>query len=287
LVIAISIAGLVFGQKAAQGEIVNQVTALTGPSGAQAIQDMLAHAKSPTAGTIATIIGFVVLLFSASGVFTQLRKALNLIWEVKPPQKSSWWMMIRDEFFSFGMVVGVGFLLLVSLVASAAFSALGHFIGGYLPAVLQAFNAVISIGVFTVLFALMYRVVPQQRLPFRRLWVGSCATAILFTLGKYLLGLYIGKASVGSAYGAAGSLVVLFVWVYYSAQLFLFGAEFTRLYACDGGVPASVDTPRDEVPQPGLHGRARKQEVAPKPAPRKWDHEKEIPQPGLRGWSRR
>lgn len=276
LVIAISIAGLVFGHKAAQGEIVTQVTSVIGSSAAQAIQDMLAHAKSPKAGVIATIVGFVVLFFSASGVFTELRKALNRIWEVKVPQSSSWWAMLRDEVFSFAMIVGIGFLLLVSLLASAFLAGLGHFIGGLLPGALQGLNGVISLAVITCLFAVIYRVVPQQTLPWRGLWVGSFMTAVLFTLGKYLLGVYLGKASVGSAYGAAGSLVVLFVWVYYSSQLFLFGAEFTRLYACDRGLkclnvdPQDVTTHSDAdhrehadfepVPQPGLRGRHKSPE---------------------------
>lgn len=237
LVIAISIAGLVFGQKAVQGDIVYQVSNLVGPSGADAIQSMLAHARSPKAGVIATIIGFIVLFVSAAGVFTELRTALNRIWDIKAPQGSSWWTMIRNEFFSFTMIVGIGFLLLVSLLISAALTGIGKFVGAYLPVGLfQVANGIISLAVITLLFAVIYRVVPQRTLPWRGLWIGSFVTALLFTAGKYLLGLYLGKASVGSAYGAAGSLVVLFVWVYYSAQLFLFGAEFTRIYACETGV---------------------------------------------------
>src|SRR5581483_4758444 len=228
LVIAISIAGLVFGAEAVRGEIVNQVTGLVGPSGADAIQTMLAHAHSPKAGVIATIIGFIVLFFSAAGVFGELRLALNRIWEIPPPKNASWWSMAKAEFFSFTMIVGIGFLLLVSLLVSTVLAALGKFASGYLPVgVMQVGNAILSLVVITLLFAVIYRVVPDRTLPWRGLWVGSFCTAVLFTLGKYALGLYLGKASIGSTYGAAGSLVVLFVWVYYSSQLFLLGAEFT------------------------------------------------------------
>lgn len=259
LVIAISIAGLVFGEKAARGEIVNQVNSLVGPAGGDAIQTMLSHARSPQTGILAGAIGFIVLLFGASGVFTQLRKALNRIWEVQQPKTSGWWSMIRDEFFSFSMVAGIGFLLLVSLIASTVFAALGKVVGGYLPTgIFEGVNFVVSLVAITFLFAVIYRVVPNQTLPWRGLWVGSFMTAVLFTLGKFLLGLYLGKASVGSPYGAAGSLIVLFVWVYYSAQLFLFGAEFTRLYACESGVQClNVEKQEGEAEkhEPELAGR--------------------------------
>ncbi len=255
LVIAISIAGLVFGEKAARDQIGAQLNGLVGSAGGDAIQTMLANAHSPKAGIIATIIGFVVLLFSASGVFTELRKALNRIWDVDTSRNSSWWGMMRDEFFSFAMVVGIGFLLLVSLIASTFLVALGKFVGGYLPVGLfQAANVVISLIVITLLFAVIYRFVPQRRLPWRSLWAGSFATAVLFTLGKSLLGLYLGKASFGSAYGAAGSLIVLFVWVYYSSQLFLLGAEFTRVYAGEfGDVRGGAKADREPDREPDLN----------------------------------
>lgn len=254
LVIAISIAGLVFGHKAAQGEIVSQVTSLVGPSGADAIQTMLAHARSPKAGIIATIIGFIVLFFSAGGVFTELRLALNRIWDVRNDTSSGLWGMMKNEFFSFAMIVGMGFLLLVSLIISTVLAAIGKFVGGYMPVGLfRGANWIFSLIVITLVFAAIYRVVPERTLPWRGLWIGSFATAVLFTLGKFLLGLYLGKASIGSAYGAAGSLVVLFVWVYYSAQIFLLGAEFTRLYACETGV-ACLNVKKvpgeDTAPQP-------------------------------------
>lgn len=233
LLIAVSIAGVFLGHDAASGAILNQLGELTGNAGADALKTMLAHAQSPETGAIAGSISFVVLLFSASGVFTQLRTALNRIWEVQPQGSSGIWNYIREQFFSYVMVIGIGFLLLVSMIISAGLTAAGKFVGNYVPTgLLQAANIVISLIVITVLFAIMYRVVPERTLPWRRLWVGSFATAALFTIGKYLLALYIGHAGVGSAYGEAGSLVVLLVWVYYSSCLFLLGAEFTRLYAC-------------------------------------------------------
>ena len=244
LVVAVSIAGIVFGRKAVQGQLIEQMRSLVG-SGADAIQTMLAHAQSPSSGIIASIIGFVVLLFGASGVFTQLRKALNRIWEVKPKETSGWLGIVTSQFFSFTMVIGIGFLLLVSLGVTSFLTALGKFAGHYLPVGLfHIGNILISLAVVTLLFALIFRFVPEQTLPWRRLWPGSFATAILFTIGKYLLGLYLGRASVTSAYGAAGSLVVLLIWVYYSAQLFLLGAEFTRIYACRiAGICLNVASP--------------------------------------------
>lgn len=233
LVVAVGIAGLLFRKEEVQTRILDQATALMGREGAEAFRAMLSHAQSPTAGVIASVIGIVVLLFGASGVFSELRKSLNRIWDVGPDQSSGWRGMLKEQLFSFAMVVGIGFLLLVSLLASTAIAAVGKFVGNYVPAALvQTVNSLVSLIGITVLFALIYRFVPQQTLPWRRLWPGSLATALLFTVGKDLLGLYLGKASVGSAYGAAGSLVVIFVWVYYSSQLFLFGAEFTRVFAC-------------------------------------------------------
>ncbi len=166
-------------------------------------------------------------------MFSALRKALNRIWDVREPQNAGWMRMLRQQFFSFSMVVGIGFLLLVSLLVTAFLTGLDKFASNYLPTtLLQSANSILSLAVITFLFALIYRFVPEQTLPWRRLWPGSFATAVLFTIGKYLLGMYLGRASVTSPYGAAGSLVVLFIWVYYSAQLFLFGAEFTRIFAC-------------------------------------------------------
>ena len=246
LVIAVSIAGLVFRKQAIQGQIVSAMKDVVG-SGANAIQTMLTNAQSPSAGIIASIIGFGVLIWGASGVFTQLRKALNQIWDVRVPESGGWFGMIRQQFFSFVMVVGIGFLLLVSLALTAFLAAVGKFIDRYVPmALVHVTNGVVSVGVVTVVFALVFRFVPEQTLPWRRLWPGAFGTAILFTIGKLLLGFYLGRASVSSPYGAAGSLVVLLTWVYYASQLFLFGAEFTRIYACHtAGVCLNVAPPEE------------------------------------------
>ncbi len=233
LVIAVAIAGVAFRKETVQAQIIAQVTALIGPDGAQAFKAMLLSAQSPRTGVVASVAGVILLLFGASGVFAQLRKALNRMWDVDTSSTSSFAATIKEQILSFAMVVGVGFLLLVSLMATAVIGALGKFATTYIPTpAIQIINSLITLIGITLLFAVIYRFVPQQRLPWSRLWPGSFATAILFTIGKDLIGLYLGKASVGSAYGAAGSLVVLLVWIYYCSQLFLFGAEFTRIFAC-------------------------------------------------------
>ena len=235
LVIAVAIAGLAFGKKAVEGLIVYQIGDLVGVAGAQAIQSILANAKSPSQGIIATALGFLTLLVGASGVFNELRNALNKIWDVKT-SSSGLRGMLKEQFRSFGLVLGIGFLLLVSLIVSAVLSGVSKFISAYVPvSLLWMSDIVISLVVIAILFALMYRVVPDTRILWSDVWMGAAATAIFFTLGKYLIGVYLGRASVGSAYGAAGSLVVVLVWVYYSAQVLLFGAEFTHVYALRKG----------------------------------------------------
>jgi membrane protein len=248
LTIAVAIAGLALGKQAVQNQIVGQVRTLVGPSGASALRQMLGHTTSLEANSAAIAIGLVVLLVSASGVFNELRTALNIIWGVQPKQ-SGWREMVKEEFSSFAMVVGIGFLLLVSLVASTALAAFSQVLGARPPSPLaHGLNAIVSIVVITLLFAVIYRVVPDETLPWRRLWPGSFATAVLFIGGKFLLALYLTRAGVGSVYGAAGSLVVLLVWLYYSAQIFLFGAEFTRVYARDReGVCLNIG-PLDSAP---------------------------------------
>jgi membrane protein len=257
LTIVVAIAGLAFHKETLQNRIVSQVSMLMGPSGASAFREMLVHTKSLEANSAAIAIGLLVLLVSASGVFSELRTALNIIWDVKTKQ-SGWRELVKEKFFSFAMVLGIGFLLLVSLVASTALAGFSKVIGARPPSPFaHGLNAIVSIVVITLLFAVIYRVVPEQTLPWRRLWPGSFATAVLFTGGKFLLALYLTRAGVGSVYGAAGSLVVLLVWLYYSAQIFLFGAEFTRVYACDReGVCLNIKSPdptpaeRDKKPLP-------------------------------------
>lgn len=258
LVIVISIAGLAFGEEAARGEIVGQIGGLVGTQGAEAVQGILESARDPSSGIIATVIGVVVLLFGASGVFGELQAALNTIWEVKPRPGRGIKGLLKDRFLSFTMVVGVGFLLLVSLVIGAAITAVGSRLGFDEAAILwQAVLFVVSFAVSTLLFALIFKVVPDVRIAWRDVLPGAIATAALFTIGRYLIGLYLGRASVASSYGAAGSLVAVLVWVYYSAQILFLGAELTQAYAARKGVRITPD--RDAVPadDPSLAAAAK------------------------------
>jgi membrane protein len=233
VLIVIGVAGLVFGSEAARQALLTQVQQLVGSEGAEMIGTMIASAQRPATGVIGTVSGVVMLLLGASGVFTELHDSLNKIWEVNNKPSQGFWSVIRERFVSFGMVLGIGFLLLVSLLLSAGLSAVGGLLQTLpVPAfVLQGANQLLSVLVVALLFAAIYRFLPSEQLPWNDLWVGSVGTAILFVIGKFAVGAYLGRASVGSAYGAAGSLVVLLVWIYYAAQLFFVGAEFTRAYA--------------------------------------------------------
>ena len=234
LVIVIGIAGLIFGDKAAEGAIVEQISGLVGEQSAEAIQTMLANARTPSTGGLATVFGIVTLLIGASGLFGQLQDALNTIWGVEPKPGRGVLGMIKDRFVSFVALLGTAFLLLVSLVVSAGLAAAGSAFKALLPApetVLHLLNASVSFAVIIGLFAMMFKVLPDVKIAWRDVWLGAAVTALLFAVGKYAIALYLGKSDVGSAYGAAGSLVIILVWVYYSAQILLFGAEFTAVYA--------------------------------------------------------
>ena len=243
LLIAISIAGMVFGREAAQGQIFGQLHGVLGPQAAQAVQEMVKGAAKPKSGTMATVIGIVTLLFGAAGVFGQLKEALNTIWNVEPARAGGFMKMLKDRFLSFAMVLGTGFLLLVSLVIDAGVAAAGHFVGSRLPggeALWQVVQLIVSLGIVALLFALIFRFLPDVHPAWRDVWFGAIFTAVLFVAGKFALGLYLGKSAVGSSYGAAGSLVVLLLWVYYSAQILFFGAEFTQVYARTHGSMAEA-----------------------------------------------
>jgi membrane protein len=235
LLIVISVAGLVFGEEAARGEIFAQLAGLMGRQGALAVQGMLEAVNKPREGVIATVIGVVLLLIGATTVFGELQDAMDRIWRAPARDASGGvWSMVRVRLLSFSMVMGIGFLLMVSLVVSAALAALGKWwapvFGGW-AALAQAANFVFSFAMVTAVFAMIYKLMPRVQVQWRDVWVGAGVTALLFAIGKHLIGLYIGKSSVASGYGAAGSLVVVLVWVYYSAQIFLLGAEFTWVYA--------------------------------------------------------
>ena len=252
LVLAVSVAGLVFGEEAAKGQIASELSSIVGPQAGEGIQTVLTHAKSPEEGVVGSIVGIVVLLFGASGVFGELQSSLNAIWNVAPKPGRGVWGMLRQRFFSFTMVLSVAFLLLVSLVLSALLAGVGKFLSSSLPGgevVWQVVNFSVSFGVITLLFALIFKVVPDVQIKWSDVWIGAAVTALLFTVGKWGLGLYLGRASVASPYGAAGSLIVLVVWVYYAAQLLFFGAEFTQVYTqhrgsrivpTDNAVPVEV-----------------------------------------------
>ncbi len=238
LIVAISIAGLVFGEEAVQGRIRYQIDGLVGSQAAGAIQEMLVNFNRPEAGTIATIIGLITLLLGAAGLFGQLQDALNTIWEVAPKPGGGILTMLRQRFISFTMVLGIGFLLMVSLVISALVTVIGDVFARYVPGqdfLLQAINFIISFAIITLLFALIYKILPDVKIAWRDVWLGAAVTSLLFVIGKLLIGLYLGNSTIGSAYGAAGSFVVLLVWIYYSAQVLLFGAEFTQVYARQHG----------------------------------------------------
>jgi membrane protein len=238
LIIAIAVAGLVFGREAAARQLAAEAQGLLGPQAAEAIQGMLQSAGKTGAGIVATAVGVGTLLLGASGAFAQLQDALNTIWEVKPKAGRGVRGMLRDRFLSFSLVLAIGFLLLVSLVLSAALAAVGKYLAGILPvssALMQGLNFALSFAVTTFLFALIFKVLPDVRIRWRDVWIGAAVTALLFSVGRFLIGLYLGRSSVSSAYGAAGSLVVLLVWIYYSAQILLLGAEFTQVYASKFG----------------------------------------------------
>jgi membrane protein len=234
VIVAIAVAGVVFGRQAAEGEILRQIQSLVGHAGAVTIQTVIQRADRPALGIIASTVGLLTVLLGASGAFLELQDDLNKIWKVKPRSESFWVCAIRKRLLSFGLVVGTGFLLLVSLALSAALAAVGTFMGHLLPIpafLLESVNFLLSFAVITLLFAMIFKVLPDTQIAWGDVWIGAAVTSLLFTFGKMLIGLYLGRSSVASAYGAAGSLVIVLVWVYYSAQIALFGAEFTRVYA--------------------------------------------------------
>ena len=253
LIISISIAGLVLGEEAARGKIFEQLHYLIGEQGGKATQEMVQSASAkPATGVVASIMGLVTLLLGASGVFGQLQSSLNIIWGVEPKPGRGILGMIKDRFLSFGFILVVGFLLLVSLMLSAAVTFFAQWISGLTPGmevVAHGLNFVLSLGVITVLFALMFKCLPDAVIAWRDVWLGAAITAALFTVGKFALSFYLGTSSVASAYGAAGSLIVLLLWVYYAAQIFFFGAEFTQVWANRFGshvVPADDARPAGE-----------------------------------------
>jgi membrane protein len=261
LLVVVSIVGIAFGHTAAERDTIQQVQALVGPAAGKAVAAFLQGAKNTTHGVIATIIGLITLMMSASGVLIELRDALNTIWEVNIPSASGFKMItgfIKDRLFSFAIVLAIGFLLIVSLVISTWISALGALSASIVPwqaALMHVVNSVVSFVVISGLFAAIYKIMPDIHIEWRDVILGGAVTSLLFTIGKLILGIYLGRASYASTYGAAASIVVLIAWVYYSAQIFFFGAEFTKAFATRYGShpsahPDGMVKPAAEQPAP-------------------------------------
>jgi membrane protein len=234
LILVIAIAGLAFGQAAAQGAIVAQLGDLMGVEGAAALQAMIVSAGHKRAGIIATLVGTGTLLVASTAVFVELQAALNVIWKVRQRPRKALIAVAREQLVSLSLILALGFLLLVSLVLSAALTAFGQYLQGIfpgLPLMLRILHVALSFGIMTILFGMMFKILPDAAVAWQDVWIGAMTTALLFSLGKYLIGLYIGSSNVASTYGAAGALVIILLWIYYSAQILLFGAEFTKACA--------------------------------------------------------
>lgn len=260
LYIMIAVAGFFFGADAVRGAVFAQVASLMGESGAEAIQEMLANVSRPESGGWAAALSVGVLIFGATSVFGQLQTALDSIWQVPPQAKAekygAVWTFVKGRLLSFGLVLALAFLVVVSLVMSAAMSALGKWWGpafGEWEKLAHAVNLVVSFGVLVAIFAAVYKLMPRARIEWRDVWVGAAVTVALFVIGKFLIGLYLGKGDVGSSFGAFGSIIIVMVWVYYSAQIFLLGAEFTWVYAHHSG---SRQEPAAQKTSPAIEPRA-------------------------------
>lgn len=272
LIIATAIAGLVFGREAASGELVNQIAFYIGYDAANLIQTILRNTNDATPNWIATIAGLVFLLYGATGVFSELKISLNLIWDAPPRNGSPWRAVALNRLFALVMVLGCGFLLLVSLVISTTLTATTDWINYWWPGmgvISQIANFVISFGLTILVFGLIYQFLPDVTVAWRDVWSGAVATALLFSIGRYLISLYLSYSTIGSTYGAAGSLAVLLLWIYYSAQIFFLGAEFTQVYTRTKGTrwrehellaeePAVEDGTTDDTPPLSRRRRATK-----------------------------
>lgn len=265
LVIIISLAGLAFGREAVSGEISSQIGDIMGDKAAEDVENMIARVSEKKSSILATIIGVATLLFGATGVFAQLQKSLNIIWEVEPKPKKPWLAMLRARMFSFGLILSIGFLLLISLVVTSLLSVLSEWIKTRMPDfvvyIFFVINFLTSFGTITVLFALMFKILPDAKIRWRSVWVGAMVTAFLFSLGKFLLGIYFGKTDPVSAYGAAGSVVLILLWVSYSCMIVFFGAEFTKQFAVRYGygiIPKEIARKTPPAPVYGKNGVSEK-----------------------------
>jgi membrane protein len=258
LIILIAIAGLAFGNDYARVQILKQLEGLIGTQGAAAVGEMLQNANQSRTGILATILGFLTIIFGATGVVTELKSALNTIWEIDSGDGIK--RAVQDRARSLALVLGIGFLLLVSLVLSAGLTAISEHYGG--AVMLQAMNILISVAVITVLFAFIFKYLPDAQVQWRNVWIGAFVTSILFTIGKTLTALYIAKSSVASSYGAAGSLVIILLWVYYNSQILFLGAEFTQVYSkLRGDSPTTSEDEEKEDPEDKIERRKAESEI--------------------------
>ena len=245
LVIIVAIAGVAFGEEAAQGALARQIQGLMGHDAAVAVQGMVRSAWQSKSGTLATVIGFITLLITASGVFGEMQSALNAIWRAEP-QGTTVGRLVKARATSLGLVAALGFLMMVSLVVSAAITVVQTYLGGMLPAVamlISVLNFLISFGLITALFAAIYKILPDRQLHWRDVGTGAVVTALLFEVGKTAIGIYIGSTAVANSFGAAGALAIVLLWVYYTSQIFLLGAEFTRAYSEFNGSRSATPVP--------------------------------------------
>lgn len=232
MIIFVAVTGFVFGEDVASGKLISQLRDVFGEAGAEVVKTIIEKTDRPAEGLVATIVGVVTLLIGASGIFGELQGALNTVWNVKPKAGRGFVGILRDRFLSFGMVLVVGFLLLVSLVLTALLTAFGEYLEGLvtgLPLLMQIGNFVLSFFLIAALFAMIFKFLPDVKIGWRDVWFGALVTSFLFTLGKYLIGFYLGKAGVATPFGAAGSLVAFVIWIYYSALILFFGAELTQV----------------------------------------------------------
>ena len=254
LVVIMTLAGYFFGREAVNHQVAAQFTSTMGADTARQVQDMIIQATKLKNTMLATIIGIVTILIGATGVFAEFQNALNIIWEVKvDPKKSGIWEIIKIRLFSFGLIVSIAFLLIVSLLISALISAFGNWLSGHFSdsflVILQLLNSGLSLFILAVLFALMFKFLPDAKIKWKHVWIGSFVTAFLFEIGKFGLGLYFGKANPGTGYGAAGSVILILLWVTYTSMIVFFGAEFTHAYAnMFSGKVAPTEIAKTEIP---------------------------------------
>ena len=262
LLLVVAVAGLVFGEEAARGALVGQIGGLIGEDGARTLQDLMQSAGDTGQGIVSTVVSVVLLAVAATTVLAELQDALNVIWKAEPSRASGLWAWLRTRLLSLSLIGAVGFLLLVSLVADAALTAFGTYVlGSDTSLLLRLLTFAVSYLILTTLFAAIYKILPERRLAWRDVWIGAAVTALLFTIGKFAIGLYIGTSDMLSAYGGAGTLVLVLVWVFYSSQIFLLGAEFTKAYAFahgsrkDAAAPSGMQSERGRDIDPGRTGR--------------------------------